>query len=231
MDAAGRCGDDVPMLLPWLIRQIETHADQLTERLIQTVRADPRTTFLHALSEEALRQRVFDIYHHLGRWLGQESEEEIEATCLELGRRRCREGVPLHELVYALTLVKQKLWEWIQRNEAPESGTDLYGEELLDVMVGRFFDKALYHAVRGYEETWTKEGSLRLLAGFSGEHGATRATQRIARAVLGELEARRASLDGDPALRSVTLVVALDLHGKVRSIIVRQESETEGPRS
>ena len=218
------------MLLPWLVRLIETHAEQLTEKVIQVVRVNPRTPFLHELSEPELRQRVFDLYHNLGRWLGEKSEAEIEATYGDLGRRRCREGVPLHELVYALILVKHQLWDYVQSNDLPESATSLYGEELLDVMVGKFFDTAAYHAVKGYEETWAKEASLRLLAGSPSGSGPTPATIGIARAVLGELEARRGVLDNDPALRSVSLAVKLDSSGKVRSVTVQQESETDRPR-
>ncbi len=218
------------MLLPWLMRLIETHARELTEKVIQAVRTSPHTTFLHELSEEELERRVFDLYHNLGRWLGEKSEDEIEAIYGELGRQRCREGVPLHELVYALILVKQHLWDYVQQNDLPESATNLYGEELLDVMVGRFFDRALYHAVRGYEETWSKEASLKLLAGVPPAPGTTRATINIARAILGELDARRGVLDSDRGLRSVALVVKLEPTGKVRTITVQQESEVRHDR-
>lgn len=215
------------MLLPWLMRLIETHAEELTEKLIQAVRTSPRTAFLHEVSEAELKRRGFDLYHNLGRWLGEKSEAEIEATYRELGRQRCREGVPLNELIYALILVKRQLWDYVQKNDLPESAANLYGEELLVVMVGQFFDTAVYHAVRGYEETWAKEASLRLLAGVTPESGKPGATITIARAVLGELEARRGVLDGDRGLRSVSLGVKLDSTGKVRSITVQQESETE----
>jgi hypothetical protein len=215
------------MLLPWLMRLIETHAEELTEKLMQAVRTSPRTTFLNELSEPELERRIFDLYHNLGRWLGEKSEAEIEAAYGEIGRRRCREGVPLSDLVYALMLAKHHLWDYIQRNDLPESATGLYGEELLDVMVWQFFDRAIYHAVRGYEETWSKEASLRLLVGVPAEPGTTGAAMNIARAVLGELQSRRGMLDGDVGLRSVTLKVKLEAAGRVRSITVQQESETE----
>src|SRR5215468_10493890 len=134
------------------MRLIETHAEQLTEKLLQAIRTNPRTTFLHELSEAELRRRVFDLYHNLGRWLGERNEKEIEATYADLGRRRFREGVPLSELVYALNLVKQHLWEYIQANDLPETPTDLYGEEQLVVRAGRFFDTAIYYTVRGFED-------------------------------------------------------------------------------
>jgi hypothetical protein len=215
------------MELPWLMKQVESHAEELTERVIHEVRTSPRTKCLHDLSEEELRRRVFDLFQNLGRWLSEKSEDEIEAIYGEIGRRRCREGVPLNELVFALTVVKRHLWDYVQKNIVPTSESQLYQEELVIEMVARFFDRAVYHTVRGYEDGWAKEASLRLLAGGPSQGGATTA---IARAILGELEPRRGVLDNDTRLRSVTFTVDLDPPGAVRSVTLRQESHTEGRR-
>ena len=152
------------MLLPWMMRLIETHANDLTDSLMKEVGVNPRTASLHDVAEAELTARAFDLYHNLGRWLGEKKEEEIEATYRENGRRRFREGVPLSELVYALILLKQHLWDFIRKNDLPETATDLYGEEQLEMMVGQFFDKALYHAVRGYEDAWFNHAGAGLLA-------------------------------------------------------------------
>ena len=151
------------MLLPWMMRLIETHANDLTDSLMKEVRVNPRTASLHDVAEAELTARAFDLYHNLGRWLGAKKEEEIETTYRENGRRRFREGVPLSELVYALILLKQHLWDFIRKNDLPETATDLYGEEQLEMMVGQFFDKALYHAVRGYEDAWFSHAGAGLL--------------------------------------------------------------------
>jgi hypothetical protein len=125
--------------------------------------------------------------------------------------------------------VKRHLWDFVQANDLPDTATNLYGKEQLVVRVGQFFDAALYHTVRGYEDEWSK-GSLRLLAGVPGEPGKTSTTMNIARAVLGELEARRGALDNEAGLRSVTFAVKLEPPGRVRSITVQQESETDRSR-
>lgn len=218
------------MLLPWLMRLIETHAEELADRLIHALRTNPRTTFLHQVSEAELKRRGFDLYHNLGRWLAEKSETEIEATYRENGRRRFLEGVPLSQLIYALILMKQHLWDFIRKNDLPETATNLYGEEQLEMMVGQFFDKALYHAVRGYEEAWLREAGLPLLGGTPVEVGPAGATTNIARAVVAELQARRGVLDSDPGLRAVTLALKLDPDRRVRSVTVQQESETAWPR-
>ena len=213
------------MELPWLMNQIELHAEQLTERVIKAVRTSPQTAFLRELSEDELKRRFLDLYRNLGRWLSEKGEDAIEATYGEIGRGRCRQGVPLNELIYALILVKQHLWDYVVTNLMPVSEGRVYEEELVDQMIGKFFDRALYHTVRGYEEVWAKEASLRLLAGRPSEAGTP--TTGIARAILGELEGRRGVLDTDLRLRSVTFVVTLEPSGTVRSVTLRQESHCE----
>ena len=216
------------MQLPWLMHQIETHADELSEQVIQAVRTSPRTRSMGELSEAELKSRFFDLFRHFGRWISEKNEDEIEGTYGELGQRRCREGMPLNELIYALILVKQHVWDYVLKNVMPVSEGRLYEEELLGEMLGKFFDRALYHTVRGYEEAWSKEALLRLLAG---PLAASRsATTGIARAILGELEARRDVLDNDGRLRAVTFTIKLEPPGTVRSLTFQQESHTEGAR-
>lgn len=88
--------------LPRLMNQIETHAKQLSDQVIQAVRTSPRTRLTGRLSEEELKARFFDLFRNFGRWLSEKNKDEIEATYTEVGRRRCREGMPLNELIYAL---------------------------------------------------------------------------------------------------------------------------------
>jgi hypothetical protein len=216
------------MELPWLMNQIHMHAEQLSERVIQAIRTSPRIKSLGSVSEEDLRRRFFDLFRDLGRWLGEKGEEEIEATYGEIGRRRCREGTPLNELVHAVILVKQELWGYIEKHIAPTSERNLYQEEQIIEMMGKFFDRAVYHTVRGYEEVWAKEASLQLLSGTPSQ--ADSATSGIARAILGELEARRGMIDNDRRLHSVTFTVRLDPPGAVRSLTLQQESHSEGGR-
>jgi hypothetical protein len=139
------------MLVTYLIQLIETHAEGLTREVLGDVRSNPRTRFLRELPEEELYQKVYDFYHHLGRWVAEMNEADIEAVYSDLGRRRRAEGAPLSEVVYTVILVKEHLWNYITRNDVLGSVVELYQEKDLVFRVGHFFDKALYYAVRGYE--------------------------------------------------------------------------------
>ena len=62
------------MELPRLMNQIETHAEQLSEQVIQTIRTSPRTRLMGQLSEEELKSRFFDLFRNFGRWLSEKNE-------------------------------------------------------------------------------------------------------------------------------------------------------------
>jgi len=139
------------MLLPELIHEIEARAPVLTEDLMADLRRDPHAAYLHRVDERTFRSRALDLYTNLSRWIADRREEEVERAYGELGRTRCREGVPASELVYALIRAKAHLFEYIRRNAEAGSAVDLYQEDELLGMIGRFFDRAIYHALRGYE--------------------------------------------------------------------------------
>jgi hypothetical protein len=134
-----------------LIKVIEEHAEQLTRAVLTDLAGNARTPHYHDLPADELHRRVYDVYHNLGRWLGDRTEERLETTFGGLGRRRRGEGVPLSEVVYALVLIKEHLREYIQAVGLVDSAVELYLEEELHLMIGQFFDRAVYHTVKGYE--------------------------------------------------------------------------------
>jgi hypothetical protein len=59
--------------------------------------------------------------------------------------------VPLSEVVYALTLTKYHLRDYIRVAGLVDSAIDLYQALDLQRLLGQFFDKAVYYTVRAYE--------------------------------------------------------------------------------
>ncbi len=134
-----------------LVRLIETHAAPLTERLAERLRTDPRTAAYRRLDDREIRSRTERVYRNLGLWLDQASDERVEAEYLQLGRERRREGIPLSHVVAALLLTRRTLWEFVESEAAGDTALDLRQQLDLELLVVRFFDRAIYHAVRGYE--------------------------------------------------------------------------------
>lgn len=139
------------MLSVRLVQKIEDHAEELTRGAVHSVQSNPRTAAYHHLSREELHHRIYNVYRHLGQWLGQNIDKEIEASYTDLGKKRWAEGIPLSEVVYALTLIKYHLRDYIRSSGLVDSAVELYQEQELHRLVGRFFDKAIYYTVKGYE--------------------------------------------------------------------------------
>lgn len=139
------------MLSGYLVRMIEQHAAELTKELLDDLQSNPRIPAFRQLSREELHDRMHDLYRNLGQWLANESEAVIETAYGEIGRRRAAQGVPISEVVYALCLVKEHLRNFVRRVDFLESALELHREVELNTMVGHFFDRAVYFAVKGYE--------------------------------------------------------------------------------
>jgi hypothetical protein len=141
------------MLSAHLIRVIETHAEELTRELLDDLGRNPRTPSFHSISREQLRGRVYDVYHNLSRWVAEQDEAHIEAVYGELGRRIHAAATPASELVYVVILIKEHLRNYIRRTGSAATSVELHQEAELNLLIGHFFDKALYHSMKGYEGT------------------------------------------------------------------------------
>lgn len=134
------------------VQLIESHADQIAERVVTELRRNNRAPQIAGLPETELRDSCHRVLRNLGHWLTASSEEEIARYYEERGRIRAAEGVPLHEAVYLLQLLKNRMLDFVRNQGIAQTSIDLYAEEELEHQVGRFFDAAVYHLIRGYEQ-------------------------------------------------------------------------------
>jgi hypothetical protein len=136
-----------------LVRLIETHAEHLTERWLKEVRVHTDTPAYRTFPEDKLRQRAFEVYAHLGRWVGhEEHREEVERGYTALGAQRFQEGFPLSEVLAALLLTKKQLWLFVLEQGFFDSTVQLFQTLELYNNVVTYFDRAVLYAARGYEE-------------------------------------------------------------------------------
>jgi len=138
------------MLVGRLVRLIEDHAEELTAQIVVKLREDPRTSAYRRFDDSELSARARNVYAHLGRWLEESSESLVEEEYHGLGARRRREGVPLAQIVMALLLTRRNLWSFVE-SQGADSALELRQQLDLELLVVRFFDRAIYHTVRGYE--------------------------------------------------------------------------------
>ncbi len=138
------------MLVGRLVALIEDHADELAERVAQRLRQDSRTPGYRRFPDDELRARARDVYGNLGRWLGESTEGPVEQEYYRLGETRRREGIPLSEVVMALLLTRRNLWRFVD-SQGADGILELRQQLDLELLVVRFFDRAIHHTIRGYE--------------------------------------------------------------------------------
>ena len=134
-----------------LVDLIEGHSDELTRRLVERVKENRQTIGYRRFDDLELGRRARAIYGHLGYWLRSTSDLEVEDAFFAVGRERCEEGVPLSDVVAAQLLTRRNLWDFINEKIAGDSPVELRGELEVQILVVRFFDRVIYHTVRGYE--------------------------------------------------------------------------------
>ena len=150
------------MLAIRLIQLIENHAVSLTHEAMQDILTNEHTASFRRVPRTELAPRIAALYQNLGKWLGDPSDDAICKEYEQLGRTRFRQGIPFSEIVFALMLTKQHLRKFIREHGLVTFSGDhvtpdelvpleLYAIQELNYLVGDFFDRALYHLVRGYE--------------------------------------------------------------------------------
>ena len=139
-----------------LINIVECHADKLTRDTVQNLQTNPRTPSYNELPCIELTYRVNEIYQNLSRWLWDKTDPVIRSWYNELGEKRFKEGIPIQELLWALVLTKYQLIDYLDACSLADSAMELYRQQELDRLIGRFFDRAACYAAEGYE----REASL-----------------------------------------------------------------------
>lgn len=139
------------MLAYRLVRLIENHSERLSETLLVRLKSSKKCRAFQKVPADEFRQRVYEIYQHLGEWLLGKREEDIAQRYEQIGRRRALQGVPLSQLIYAIVLVREHLWEYLKNEADVERPVEVFGELEMLQLLEQFFDKALYWAAIGYE--------------------------------------------------------------------------------
>jgi hypothetical protein len=140
------------MIALGLVRVIERHSDELAAELIAKLETSSRTTDLRKVPVEELRRGIQGILRHLGEWLLTKTGHDIEQRVFELGERRASQGVTLSDFCWAIAVMKEHLYEFLERQGFKRGPVEIYGEMELLRLLERFFDRALCFATEGFEQ-------------------------------------------------------------------------------
>lgn len=150
------------MIAAKLVELIEIHSDQLVKDIAGDLATNERTRAFKAVLLADIEQRLAEIIHHLGSWIGDPRSERVRAEFLDWGARRFGQKIPLSEVVYATIIMKQHLRRFANDHglidaSFPRIDNDyvlpmhLHTLQEFNATVGRFFDEALYCVASGYE--------------------------------------------------------------------------------
>jgi 8-oxo-dGTP diphosphatase len=145
--------DDVKVMLSdALLGVIKDHADDIARTWVDDVRENASTPAYKTVDQEALFEVASNVLSQFGRWLcGDEADREVSEYYFQIGRERRTQGFTAHEVLSAFTLLKKHLWTFARNHGIWERPIDVYRVLELNRRIAVFFDKAVYHAARGFE--------------------------------------------------------------------------------
>ncbi|HXY10199.1 MAG TPA: hypothetical protein VEI52_20320 [Terriglobales bacterium] len=136
-----------------LVNHMQTNADRMSEAVSQKIRSSERCSELlvRVPAEEQARSTAA-IYRDLTDWLATEADSSIEERYIALGTRRAEQGVPFSNLYWAVCIAHEHLWEYMQQETLLDEPVEFWGGVMLLRSLTRFFDRALYFALLGYQK-------------------------------------------------------------------------------
>jgi hypothetical protein len=140
------------MIALTLVRVIECHSTELATELVTKLGTSPRTTDLRKVPVDELRRQIEEILWHLSEWLLTKTGDDIEQRFFELGERRASQWVTLSDFRWAIAVIKEHLWEFLERQGFKRGPVEIHGAVELLRLLDRFLERALCFATEGYEQ-------------------------------------------------------------------------------
>lgn len=151
------------MLSGRLVHLIESNWDEIISSVTSRIRREPQAAHYRATVESELREWGQILLQNLGHWLTAGNEEEIALRYEHLGKLRYEAGIPMHESVHVLCIVRQRVLDFVEEHVYAKNALALYEQEELDRRLGRFFDLLTVHMVKGYEQALRRELAARAI--------------------------------------------------------------------
>ncbi|HNY66307.1 MAG TPA: hypothetical protein PKM41_12805 [Deltaproteobacteria bacterium] len=142
---------------------IQNNADEITRRLCKDLLGRDETRSYHRLNQDVVYERAYGVYSRLDLWLkgSRTHASEIRDFFVRQGKMRYREGIPLHEEIMVLLLIKRHLWLFILDTNFFDSTYELQEELRFNNRVVLFFDRVIYYVTTGYETEMLEAGKGR----------------------------------------------------------------------
>jgi ADP-ribose pyrophosphatase YjhB (NUDIX family) len=148
------------MLSDALVALVEDRAQEICDRWLAQVRRSPTTPTYARLDLAEVASTALEVLSRFCSWLQEPAgRAPMEDFYAALGRRRCRQGYDLSEVISALTLLRREIWTFAREHQVLASPLDVYRVMELSRRIVLFFDKAVFHTARGFHLELAGPGS------------------------------------------------------------------------
>ena len=146
-------GNGTKMLSDTLVGFVTEHAAYIARMWLADARSNRTTMEYMRLDPDALLAECTVGLQLLGRWLeGESTEEEIRTFYRDLGAKRRSQGMESYEMLSAILLLKKHVWTYARSCGVWDRPVDAYRVMELQSRFAVYFDKAAYHASRGWAD-------------------------------------------------------------------------------
>lgn len=145
-------------MLPKKFTELMTiHADEIVSHIVTAIREHPRTRHYHNMTTAELKKRIMGIFKNMEHYLEEGDIEAIYEMYRRFGRTRYYESIPLPDLMYAFTLVKHQIREFIKTHMLSDTALELRQELQFLEKTSIFFDDVFYYTISGYQDATMEE--------------------------------------------------------------------------
>jgi hypothetical protein len=149
------------MISTRLVHLIESNGEQIIDRVAAQIRRQPEMTHAKSVQDYELRGLGQDLLSHLGDWLSSGNDNDLARRYERLGTQCFQQGIPLHEALRGMSLLREKMIDLAQEHMISNSSIELYAEEELERRLGWFFDLLAIHMAKGFEQAVRHTAELR----------------------------------------------------------------------
>lgn len=139
----------------------ENNAETIAQKWVKIVRQNALTPYYHDRPPEKLIPQAVRFYRNFRKIFTEPKPGEAGADFFsKYARERYSDGVPIHEAVYALILMRRQLWLYAEFQAVFTSAMEKHqAMESLNRTI-LVFDYAMYYITKEYHEL-TKQGWLK----------------------------------------------------------------------
>ncbi|MBN2179053.1 MAG: hypothetical protein JW743_06455 [Deltaproteobacteria bacterium] len=136
-----------------LINILESHREEISQQWCKAVRSNPRTPSYHPMEKEKCVVHAINFYKNLKKiYFSEKPYAELRDYFIKYASESYKEGIPLHESVYALIMMRRHMWLYADF-QAPFL-TSIEHHQAVETInkTIRIFDHGIYLVIQKYLE-------------------------------------------------------------------------------